>query len=132
MGRNMIDRDPQASSWQRPPRILQTLGLLHGELRVHHGLSLHGYLVLGALAEATERPMPVGRLTEILRESGDRMSFLLKGLQTAGLIERRRRTADRRTVEVTLTDAGRAKFADAERTAHVFLGRHLVAGTEPA
>ncbi|MFJ7967176.1 winged helix DNA-binding protein [Streptomyces sp. NPDC096324] len=132
MGRNMIDRDPPASTWRQPPCILRTLGLLHGELRVHHGLSLHGYLVLGALAEATARPMPVARLTEILREPGDRMSYLLKGLQTAGLIERRRRTADRRTVEVTLTDAGRAKFADAERTAQEVLGQHLIAGGEPS
>ncbi|WP_167382971.1 MarR family transcriptional regulator [Streptomyces mangrovisoli] len=101
------------------------MGLLHGELRVHHGLSLHDYLVLGALAEAPAHPLPVAHLTEFLSESGDRMSYLLRGLQAAGLIERRRRTADRRTVEVSLTEAGRARFGDAERTARTLLGRHL-------
>ncbi|MEU9449473.1 MarR family transcriptional regulator [Streptomyces sp. NPDC048277] len=89
-------------------------------------MSLHDHLVLGALAEARGRPVPVARLTEFLRESGNRMSALLKRLQAAGLIERERRAGDRRTVEVTLTDAGRARFADAERTAHARLRRHLV------
>ncbi|MFC9281094.1 MarR family winged helix-turn-helix transcriptional regulator [Streptomyces collinus] len=132
MGRNMTDREPPSTVRREPPRILLTLGLLHGELRVHHGLSLLGYLVLGTLAEATAQPMTVAGLAEVLRESGNRMSYLLKGLQAAGLIDRGRRTADRRAVEVTLTDAGRARFTDAERTAQALLSRHLGLGKEPA
>ncbi|GGN17095.1 winged helix DNA-binding protein [Streptomyces fuscichromogenes] len=132
----MIDRGPSDTTRQQPPPVLRTLGLLHGELRAQHGLSLHDYLVLGALAEAEAEaetgggpvpaPMPVARLTAILREPGNRMSFLLKGLQAAGLVERDRRAADRRTVEVTLTDAGRARFTGAESTARALLRRHLV------
>jgi DNA-binding MarR family transcriptional regulator len=56
------------------------------------------------------------------------MTALLKGLQAAGLIERDRRTGDRRTVEVTLTDAGHAKWADAERTAQALLRGRLDPG----
>ncbi|MGW1623005.1 winged helix DNA-binding protein [Streptomyces sp. NPDC002172] len=133
----MIDRDPSDTTRRQPPPVLRTLGLLHGELRARHGLSLHDYLVLGALAEAEAEaegrsgegpvPVPVARLTALLRESGSRMSFVLKGLQAAGLIERDRRADDRRAVEVTLTDAGRAGFADAESTAQALLRRHLVA-----
>lgn len=121
----MIDCDPSDTT-RRPPPILWGLGLLHGELRALHGLALHDYLILGALAEAKGRPVPVAQLTAFLQESGNRMSSLLKRLQAAGLIERDRRDGDRRTVEVTLTDAGRARFANAERTAHARLRQHLV------
>ncbi|MFG3021168.1 MarR family winged helix-turn-helix transcriptional regulator [Streptomyces sp. NPDC048254] len=124
----MSDSDPSDTTRRRLPTILLTLGHLHGELRALHGLSLHGYLVLGAVAEAEGRPVPVARLTAFLRESGSRMTSLLKGLQAAGLIERNRRDGDRRTVEVALTDAGHARFADAERTAQALLRRHLGPG----
>lgn len=131
---NMIDREPSDTA-PPPPSILWNLGLLHGELRARHGLALHDHLVLAVLAEAEAGagagagggggpvPVPVARLTAVLGESGSRMTFLLKGLQAAGLIERDRRAGDRRTVEVTLTDAGRARSADAERTAHARLSR---------
>ncbi|MEU9149621.1 MarR family winged helix-turn-helix transcriptional regulator [Streptomyces sp. NPDC048417] len=121
----MTDFDPADTARQSRP-ILWSLGLLHGELRARHGLSLHDYLVLGALAGAECRPVPVTHLTAFLKESATRMSYLLKNLQAAGLIERNRRCRDRRTVEVTLTEAGRARFADAERTAHMRLRRHVV------
>ncbi|MBW8797860.1 MAG: winged helix-turn-helix transcriptional regulator [Streptomyces sp.] len=121
----MIDCDP-ADTARQPPPILWSLGLLHGELRARHGLSLHDYLVLGALAGAEGGPVPVTQLTAFLQESGTRMSALLKNLQAAGLIERNRRGRDRRTVEVTLTEAGRARFADAESAAHMWLRRHVL------
>ncbi|WP_052768706.1 MarR family winged helix-turn-helix transcriptional regulator [Streptomyces humi] len=122
----MIEHVPAHAPGQ-PPSLLWSLGLLHGELRALHGLSLHDYLILGALAGAGNRPVPVTRLSAFLQESGTRMSSLLRHLQAAGLIERNRRTDDRRTVEVNLTEAGRARFADAERTAHMRLARHLPA-----
>lgn len=117
----MIDDHPPDTTRGQSPGILRTLGLVHGQLRALHGLSLHGYLILGALAEAASGSVPVAQLAAFLHESGDRMSYLLRGLQAAGLIDRHRRAADRRTVEVTLTDAGRARFAAAETTAQVAL-----------
>ncbi|MEU9342258.1 hypothetical protein AB0D74_13740 [Streptomyces sp. NPDC048278] len=137
----MNDCDPSDTDRRRAPAVLRTLGLLHGELRALHGLSLQDYLVLGVLAEAEAEaeadadadaeagpvPVPVARLTALLRESGTRMSFVLRGLQAAGLIERGRRGGDRRTVEVTLTDAGRAGFTEAENTAGELLRRLPVA-----
>jgi DNA-binding MarR family transcriptional regulator len=86
-----------------------------------HGMSLYDHLVLGAVAGAGGRAVPVGELTASLKESGSRMTYILKGLQAAGLIERDRRAGDRRTVEVTLTDAGRARLAEAERAAGTWL-----------
>ncbi|MGW7243078.1 MarR family winged helix-turn-helix transcriptional regulator [Streptomyces sp. NPDC054804] len=125
---DMSDSDPSDTTRRQPPPILLTLGHLHGELRALYGLSLHGFLILGAVAEAGGGPVPVARLTAFLRESGSRITSLLKGLQAAGLIERDRRAGDRRTVEVTLTDAGHARFADAERTAQALLRSRLAPG----
>ncbi|MFJ9250601.1 MarR family transcriptional regulator [Streptomyces sp. NPDC101776] len=87
-------------------------------------MSLHEYLVLGAVAGAGGRAVPVAELTASLKESGSRMTFVLKGLQATGLIERDRRAGDRRTIEVTLTDAGRVRLAEAEGTARTWLRRH--------
>ncbi|MFD8073380.1 MarR family winged helix-turn-helix transcriptional regulator [Streptomyces sp. NPDC059718] len=121
----MTDRHP-ATATRQPPPILWSLGLLHGELRATHGLSLHDYLILGALAEAEGRPVPLTRLSALLRETRTRIASLLTGLEAAGLVERSRGTGDRRTIEVTLTEAGRARFTDAERAAHERLRRHFV------
>ncbi|MFI6658904.1 MarR family winged helix-turn-helix transcriptional regulator [Streptomyces sp. NPDC050523] len=109
---------------RQSPSALWSLGLLHGELRMLHGLSLLDHLILGAVAEAEGRAVPVAEVTASLNESGSRMTFVLRGLQAAGLIERDRRAGDRRTVEVTLTDTGRARLAEAERTARTWLRRH--------
>ncbi|MFD7052139.1 MarR family winged helix-turn-helix transcriptional regulator [Streptomyces mirabilis] len=126
----MIDYDwPDITRWQFPG-VLRTLGIVHGELRVRHGLSLHDYLILGSLAEATSGSVPVAQLAAFLQESGDRMSYLLRGLQAAGLIDRHRRAEDGRTVEVTLTDAGRARFAVAETTAQALMRQHLGPGLD--
>lgn len=51
-------------------------------------------------------------------------------LQAAGLIDRHRRAGDRRTVEATLTDAGRSRFVAAERTAQALMRRHLGPGLD--
>ena len=89
-----------------------------------HGLSILDHLVLGAIAEAEGRAVPVAELTASLNESGSRVTFVLRGLQAAGLIERDRRAGDRRTVEVSLTDTGRARLGEAERIARTWLRRH--------
>lgn len=112
----MNDREP-VDATRQPPPVLYNLALLQGELLARHRLSLYDCLILGALAGAEDRAVPVVRLTAFLRESATRMSSHLKSLEAAGLIERHRRDRDHRRVEVTLTEAGRAAFADAEKAA---------------
>ncbi|MFD8424523.1 MarR family transcriptional regulator [Streptomyces sp. NPDC059466] len=128
----MTDATTPDTARRQAPGILRTLGLLHGELRARHGLSLHGYLVLGVLAEAPGGSAPVAELTAFLGESGGRMSYILRAMQASGLIDRDRRDHDRRTVMVALTDTGRDTYADAERTAQAIVRRHLVPGSAPA
>jgi DNA-binding MarR family transcriptional regulator len=94
---------------------------------MRHGLSLLDYLILGFLAEAASGSAPVAELKVFLGESGDRISNLLRGMQRSDLLERNRCDRDRRAVRVTLTRTGRAKFADAERTAKTIVRKHVAA-----
>ncbi len=57
-------------------------------------------------------------LTEQLGIQPGSVSEIIKKLETAGLIIRQSNSADRRTVDITLTDAGKAQ-AEASRSHHV-------------
>jgi DNA-binding MarR family transcriptional regulator len=70
------------------------------------GLTYPQYLVMLVLWE--EGPTPVKGLAEALQLDYGTLSPLLKRLAAAGFIERRRRSDDERSVEISLTDAGRA------------------------
>lgn len=74
-------------------RILEPLGLTHPQ-----------YLVMLALWE--HAPLPVKEIGKLLQLDSATLSPLLKRLETAGLIERRRRDDDERSVDIVLTDAG--------------------------
>ncbi|MET8413354.1 MarR family winged helix-turn-helix transcriptional regulator [Streptomyces sp. NPDC005195] len=124
----MTDGTSSDTAPRQDPGILWALGRLHGELRARHGLSLHDYLILGALAETASGSAPVAQLTAFLGESGGRMSYVLRDMQASGLIERDREERDRRAVKVTLTDTGRGVSADAEKTARAIVREHLVRG----
>ncbi|GAA4757824.1 MarR family transcriptional regulator [Gordonia alkaliphila] len=74
-------------------RILEPLGLTHPQ-----------YLVMLALWE--HAPLPVKEIGKLLQLDSATLSPLLKRLETAGLIERRRRDDDERSVDIVFTDAG--------------------------
>lgn len=75
--------------------ILEPLGLTHPQ-----------YLVMLALWQGA--PLSVKELSELLQLDPGTLSPLLKRLEAAGLIVRRRNTADERQLAVELTDRGRA------------------------
>lgn len=64
------------------------------------------YLVLLVLWD--EEPCTVGHLGDRLRLDSGTLSPLLKRLEAAGLVRRRRSPEDERRVTITLTPAGRA------------------------
>lgn len=70
------------------------------------GLTYPQYLVMLVLWE--ESPVSVGGVGERLRLDSGTLSPLLKRLEALGLVARRRRRDDERSVEVGLTEAGLA------------------------
>jgi MarR family transcriptional regulator, organic hydroperoxide resistance regulator len=81
--------------------VLEPLGLTHPQ-----------YLVMLALWERS--PRTVRNIGEALALDPATLSPLLKRLESAGLITRRRKADDERSLDVELTDAGRALRARAE------------------
>lgn len=75
------------------------------------GLTYPQYLVMLALWERDERS--VGDVCQALDLDSGTLSPLLKRLEGAGLVERRRSAADERRVDIRLTERGRALRADA-------------------
>ncbi|MBF6177421.1 Organic hydroperoxide resistance transcriptional regulator [Nocardia otitidiscaviarum] len=82
--------------------LLEPLGLTHPQ-----------YLVM--LALWGESPMSVKAIAEAIELDSATLSPLLKRLETAGLITRRRDRRDERTLLVDLTERGRAMRREAER-----------------
>ncbi|PSR68322.1 MarR family transcriptional regulator [Nocardia sp. MDA0666] len=82
--------------------LLEPLGLTHPQ-----------YLVM--LALWGEAPMSVKAIAEAIQLDSATLSPLLKRLESAGLITRRRDPRDERTLLIDLTDAGWALRRQAER-----------------
>lgn len=72
------------------------------------GLTYPQYLVLLVLWERDGATPAVSEIGAELRLDSGTLSPLLKRLEKAGFVRRRRSTRDERRVEVELTDAGRA------------------------
>jgi len=86
---------------------------IYRELLADLGLTYPQYLVMRLLWQ--RGPVQVKEIAEALQLDYGTLSPLLKRLQTAGLISRKRRTDDERSVEIALTDTGgalRNKAAD--------------------
>ena len=83
------------------------------------GLTYPQYLVMLALWE--RGPTTVKGIGELLQLDYGTLSPLLKRLELSGLVERRRRSDDERTVEVTLTAAGQSLRTRAKRIPQVIV-----------
>ncbi len=70
------------------------------------GITYPQYLVLNALAE--NDGLTVGAIADRLALESSTVTPPVKRMEQAGLVERRRSTADERQVHVWLTEAGRA------------------------
>jgi MarR family transcriptional regulator, organic hydroperoxide resistance regulator len=90
----------------------------YGELLAEVQLTYPQYLTLLALwqSDASDKHLSVGALGERLRLDSGTLTPLLKRLESAGLVVRRRDASDERRVLIELTDEG---WALRERVAHV-------------
>jgi DNA-binding MarR family transcriptional regulator len=77
------------------------------------GLTYPQYLVMLVLWE--RGPLTIKELDEALHLDYGTLSPLLKRLEATGLVDRRRRRDDERSVRIELTDAGRALERKAEK-----------------
>lgn len=82
---------------------------LRGYLRENHGTTLPRFEVLAALRRR-EEPTPMGELSRMLLVSNGNATDVVTRLEKDGLVLRTPCTADRRTVRVRLTEAGRRRF----------------------
>jgi DNA-binding MarR family transcriptional regulator len=82
--------------------VLEPMGLTHPQ-----------YLVMLALWESD--PRSLRELSELLRLDPGTLSPLVKRLERSGLVSRGRDTEDERLLSLTLTAAGRALRAEAEK-----------------
>lgn len=86
------------------------------------GLTYPQYLVLMALGEA-EGGLTVGEIGGRVFLESNTLTPLLKRLEAAGHLVRRRDTGDERQVRVSLTDTGRALLQDACGVTGALAGR---------
>lgn len=90
--------------------LLEPMGITHPQ-----------YLVLLALWQRT--PLSVKELSRLLSLDPGTLSPLLKRLESAGYIQRGRDPQDERSLAVTLTPAGRALRAEAEKIPPAIVAR---------
>ncbi|MCA9868407.1 MAG: MarR family transcriptional regulator [Anaerolineae bacterium] len=81
-----------------------------------YDLSVSQFGVLEALYHLG--PLPVGQVADKILRSSANLTLVVDNLVKRGLVVRERRANDRRTVEISLTDGGRALIA-AIMPAHV-------------
>jgi len=73
------------------------------------GLTVSQFGVLEALYHLG--PMPAGQLAGKILRSSANLTLVIDNLARRGLVRRKRRADDRRTVEISLTEEGRALIA---------------------
>jgi DNA-binding MarR family transcriptional regulator len=105
------------AAWLRLLRAHATLTRrMDANLQASHGLTIHDYEVLLALARAPDCRMRRVDLAGhiLLTQSG--VTRLLQGLERSGLVERADCPTDRRVVYAQLTDQGYERLREAGRT----------------
>jgi DNA-binding MarR family transcriptional regulator len=85
-------------------------------LHRQHGLSLTGFEALRRIAEAPRERASMGEVAEALGLSRPGVTSTVNRLVEAGLVTRERGGTDKRLLHARLTEAGRAKVAEAAHT----------------
>lgn len=93
------------------------------------GLTYPQYLVLNVLGEAGEG-VTIGGIAERLDLESSTVTPLVKRLEAAGLVARRRGLEDERRVEVTMTEAGRSLLGQSGCLNDTLLERSGMAGED--
>jgi DNA-binding MarR family transcriptional regulator len=120
------DLPPLVSEWRSlAARHAAVCAALEHELGERHGLGVSEFEVLERLAE-NEHTFRVQELAEAVHLSQSTLSRLIARLEQHGLVRRSMCDADRRGIDVCLTEAGRERHAQARPT-----HRAVLAATMP-
>ena len=97
-------------TWLRMLRLTRTVeARLREHLRTEHDSTLPRFDVMAALHRA-RAPMTMSELSRLLLVSNGNATAVVDRLEKDGLAQRTPAAADRRTVHVALTEAGRTQF----------------------
>jgi DNA-binding MarR family transcriptional regulator len=100
---------------------------LSGQLSVDHGLSINAYEALLRIAKAPGRRMRRVDLANSLLLTAGGVTRLLDGLEREGFVAREECASDRRVSYAVLTEAGRTKLREADKS-HTRQIRELMGG----
>lgn len=109
----MDDVDVVASWRELLARHAVTWCALERELGDKHDLGVSEFEVLDHMCESESGKHRVQELADVVHLSQSALSRLISRLEKAGLVCRDMCVQDRRGVYVTITDAGRARHAEA-------------------
>jgi DNA-binding MarR family transcriptional regulator len=114
------------ASWRAlAARHAAVCAALERELGDRHGLGVSDFEVLDRLAESAEHKFRAQELADAVHLSQSALSRLISRLEQHGLVERCMCDMDRRGIYVTLTDAGRERYAEALPTQRAVLAAKL-------
>lgn len=112
----MDPRTPDSLSKRRLKMWIRLLGVTRGAerhlreyLRVEHSTTLPRFDVMAALWRRRDG-LTMSELGRLLLVSGGNVTVIVDGLEKEGLVVRTHSSADRRTVEVSLTERGLVEF----------------------
>ena len=118
---------PVVNAWRSlAARHAAVSSALEHELGQRHGLGVSDFEVLERLVEDEQHKLRVQELAESVHLSQSTLSRLIGRLEQHGLVQRNMCDADRRGIDVCLTDAGRQRHAEALPT-----HRAVLAATMP-
>ncbi len=115
------------TSWVRLLRAHAALSrTFNAQLQHEHGLTINDYETLLHLSREDEGRLKRVELAERLQLTPSGVTRLLDGLEGCGLVEKRNCASDARVTYAAVTEAGRARLAEAS-CSHVAAVRELFA-----
>jgi DNA-binding MarR family transcriptional regulator len=115
-----------AETWLRIVQVHDRItARVDSALHRQHGLSMTGFEVLRRIAESPDQRATMGEVAEAVGLSRPGVTSTVNRLVAEGLVLRERGDGDRRLLHARLTEAGRARVAEAART-HDDLVAHLL------
>jgi DNA-binding MarR family transcriptional regulator len=121
---------PLVTAWRSlAARHAAVSAALEHELGERHGLGVSEFEVLERLAENEQHKFRVQELADAVHLSQSTLSRLIGRLEQHGLVQRNMCDADRRGIDVCLTETGRRRHAEAVATHRAILAATMPPGS---